>query len=293
MEGKGSEQVVNVEVLSVKEYRERFGNDRHAEILLRNMEHGRYCRADVLRNGIVGTFSIPNKEDLSGTGALLGFYLTRESILFVEDVQTVARIMKEMKERDLLVTDSIAQFFFEFVEMLIRNDMFFLQEYEEHLAKLEEMLLSGRLEAFDRKILKIRKEILSLLSYYEQLIDVSEVLEENLNEQFTEVECRVFHTLSKRVDRLYDNTRTLKEYSLQLWEMYQSQIDMRQNMIMKVLTIVTTIFMPLTLITGWYGMNFTNMPELRNPYGYFIMAGISIAIILFEIWVFKIKKWFR
>ena len=47
----------------------------------------------------------------------------------------------------------------------------------------------------------------------------------------------------------------LKEYSMQLREMHQAQVDMRQNEIMKFLTIVTTIFMPLSLIAGWYGMN--------------------------------------
>ena len=55
---------------------------------------------------------------------------------------------------------------------------------------------------------------------------------------------------------MYDMVQTLKEYSMQLREMHQTQIDIRQNEIMKVLTIVTTLFMPLTLIAGWYGMNF-------------------------------------
>ena len=49
---------------------------------------------------------------------------------------------------------------------------------------------------------------------------------------------------------------------MQLREMHQTQVDIRQNEIMKFLTIVTTIFMPLTLIAGWYGMNFTYMPEI-------------------------------
>ncbi|MEG0190026.1 MAG: CorA family divalent cation transporter, partial [Lachnospiraceae bacterium] len=96
-----------------------------------------------------------------------------------------------------------------------------------------------------------------------------------------------------RVDRLYDNTQMLKEYSMQLREMYQSQIDLRQNKIMQFLTVVTTIFMPLTLIVGWYGMNFVNMPELHNANAYYIVIGVSISITLIEIWYFKVKKWFK
>ena len=61
---------------------------------------------------------------------------------------------------------------------------------------------------------------------------------------------------------------------------------------MKFLTVVTTIFLPLSLIAGWYGMNFVGMPELSSPYGYTVVIIVSIAIILVEIWLFKIKKWF-
>ena len=80
---------------------------------------------------------------------------------------------------------------------------------------------------------------------------------------------------------------------MQLREMYQSQIDIHQNKVMQFLTVVTTIFMPLTLIAGWYGMNFANMPELNTKYGYGIIILVSILVTGIEIWYFKIKKWFK
>ena len=73
--------------------------------------------------------------------------------------------------------------------------------------------------------------------------------------------------------------------------MYQSQVDIKQNETMKILTVVTTIFFPLSLITGWYGMNFRNMPELHYPYSYFILIGICVLIFTAELWFFKKKKW--
>ncbi|MEG0663326.1 MAG: CorA family divalent cation transporter, partial [Anaerovoracaceae bacterium] len=57
-------------------------------------------------------------------------------------------------------------------------------------------------------------------------------------------------------------------------------------------TVVATIFLPLTLIVGWYGMNFTNMPELSSPYGYPAIILISLLLCLFLILLFKRKKWF-
>ena len=59
---------------------------------------------------------------------------------------------------------------------------------------------------------------------------------------------------------------------------------------MRILTVVTTIFLPLTLIAGWYGMNFTYMPELRWKYGYPLVIAISLAIICLSIWICKKKK---
>ncbi|MDD3139218.1 MAG: CorA family divalent cation transporter, partial [Lachnospiraceae bacterium] len=161
---------------------------------------------------------------------------------------------------------------------------------EDKLEHLEEKLLSGDIENFNKQILTIRKELLKINGYYRQLMDMSATLEENQNNLFNEADCKLFSLFETRVLRLFNNTQTLKEYSLQMREMYQSQIDIKQNEIMQFLTIVTTIFMPLTLIVGWYGMNFVYMPELKSPYGYIIIIAISIFIVAVEIWYFKFKK---
>ena len=78
---------------------------------------------------------------------------------------------------------------------------------------------------------------------------------------------------------------------MQLGDLYQSQIDLKQNRIMTILTVVTSIFMPLTLITGWYGMNFTYMPELDSPYAYPIVIIAALAIAIGSLLYFKKKKW--
>ena len=63
-----------------------------------------------------------------------------------------------------------------------------------------------------------------------------------------------------RTERLHNHVHLLRENILRLRELYQSQQDAQQNKIMCILTVVTTLFLPLTLLTGWYGMNFVNMP---------------------------------
>ena len=70
-------------------------------------------------------------------------------------------------------------------------------------------------------------------------------------------------------------------------EVYQSELGIRQNHIMKILTAVTTVCLPLNLIAGWYGMNFTHMPELEARYGYPLLIAISLGVIAVEFWILK------
>ena len=91
--------------------------------------------------------------------------------------------------------------------------------------------------------------------------------------------------------RLRDIVLGQREYVMQLRDLMQSQLDVRQNRIMTLLTVVTSIFLPLTLIAGWYGMNFRYMPELEWRYGYPLVIVISVAIVAFCLLWFKRKKW--
>ena len=77
----------------------------------------------------------------------------------------------------------------------------------------------------------------------------------------------------------------------QLREAYQSQLAIQQNDLMRVFTIVTVLFLPLTLITGWFGMNFVNMPELQSEWGYPVIIAASILLVAGLLWFFRHKKW--
>ena len=105
---------------------------------------------------------------------------------------------------------------------------------------------------------------------------MGESLQEALPDMAQDRSSVLFGLFTDRAGRLYSNVQTLKEYSMQLREMHQSQIDVRQNQIMKVLTIVTTFFMPLSLIAGWYG----------------VVILVCLLIIVIELWFFHKKKWF-
>jgi magnesium transporter len=86
-------------------------------------------------------------------------------------------------------------------------------------------------------------------------------------------------------------TASLRDYSIQIRDLYQSRLEVKQNRIMTILTVITSIFMPLTLIAGWYGMNFKYMPELGYKASYPIVIAVSVLIVIISLIFFKKKKW--
>ena len=91
--------------------------------------------------------------------------------------------------------------------------------------------------------------------------------------------------------RYKENTDIQRDSVTHLWDAYQTSIDRGQNEIMKLFTVVTSVFLPMTVIVGWYGMNFKYMPEISFRYGYVYVILLNIAVVLTLIYIFKKKKW--
>ena len=219
-------------------------------------------------------------------------FISTGQLILAADEQTLPALQSLLFPEEPLDTSDVFHLFFSFLESLIQEDMLYLQNFEKRLATIEESLLDTLPKELQRTLITIRRELLVFHAYYQQLLDMCEILSEDEN-HFLPPECaRQFSRLGNRVDRLYDHTQMLREYALQIREMQQAQIDLRQNDTMRILTVVSTIFFPLSLIAGWYGMNFTHMPELSAPYAYFILIGVCILIVAVEIWYFKKKGWF-
>ena len=83
----------------------------------------------------------------------------------------------------------------------------------------------------------------------------------------------------------------VRDHTMQVQQLYDSLLEEQSNRTVSLLTIITAIFTPLTLIAGWYGMNFVNMPELKWEYGYPVVIAVSVAIVVFCVILFKKKKW--
>ena len=175
---------------------------------------------------------------------------------------------------------------------LIQNDLPYIQQLETRLTNLEQSVLDNETGRFLHQMSVIRKELNRTNRFYAQLADFASSLLEEAEDLFTVQSKKRMSHLLRRVENLRGETRMLHEYATQISSEYQAQVDIAQNRVMKVLTIVTAIFLPLSLIAGWYGMNFMGMPLLEWRYGYPVVVAVSVLVVAVLIWYFKRKKWF-
>ena len=250
----------------------------------------RFCKVEKIQGSYVGSLYIPSRAKNRSHN---GFYfrIEKDKIIFVDDSGKVLEWLKEMLKAGDEKQPELGIFFADFLEYLIKDDVIFITKLEHSLEELEDMVLEkGSDIPFNHEISGYRRKVSLFSHYYLQLADLSSILCEDDNHIFKEKEKRSFSLFTERVNRLHDETLMLRDYCAQIREVYQSLIDERQNEIMKLLTIVTTIVLPLSLVAGWYGMNFTNMPELTWQYGYGFIILLSIIITVLNILYFKKKK---
>ncbi len=259
--------------------------------VLMRLKDARFCKAEVYPDMIVGALSVPRKE-YSQAYDRAAFCIRDKRIVFLDDTGFISGILEQMSEGRCWRHVSMGHFFYSFLERLIEEDVAFLDELENQIDDMEEKALDARLSRSSHQPMEIMKKAFALHRYYAQLAEIGSKMQENQNGFFHEDAGRMFQIFNDRCGRLAEEAQMLREYALEVREIYQTQIEVRQNRSMAVLTVVTTIFMPLSLIAGWYGMNFVYMPETQWRYSYPIICVICLIIVSISFWILKKKKFF-
>ncbi len=178
-----------------------------------------------------------------------------------------------------------------FLSFILKNELEKMQDLEQEITDTEVEVLNNGRRKYLSTITTYRKQLLVRKRYYEQFEQIFDGIAENGNGFFSEDDLRLFKILEKKTDRLLSHILTLRDYITQLREAYQAEMDLEQNVLMKMFTVITAIFLPLTLIVGWYGMNF-KIPELHWNFGYLYVIILSAITVLALIWFFRKKKFF-
>ena len=220
----------------------------------------------------------------------VGMYIKENLVLVICDDEAFSNILYDVVDKMNERTFCLEHIVSSILNGIIAKNLKMIEDLENKLAIIDEEIINNQTDGFNQKTRSIRNKLLYLTHYYEQLMDVCEELLQDENNFFKDNEIHHLRIFNDRINRLNGNVHLLKDYMLQIRESCQSQVDLSLNRIMYIFTVVTTIFLPLTLIVGWYGMNFTNMPELTWQYGYITVIMLSIIIILLCLWFFKKKK---
>lgn len=174
---------------------------------------------------------------------------------------------------------------------IFNND--FILHSEDKLWEIEDQLILQQENIDVLHILRKQREIhMHLKRYMASLKDEYENLLENSNGKVSAENVIYFENLEDKYRLTSNNIDSYVESVKSLLDLYYHNNAMRMNEIMKRLTLVATIFIPLTFLVGVWGMNFTHMPELKWKYGYLASWVIFVLIVLFIIYLMKKKKWF-
>ncbi|WP_417887879.1 magnesium/cobalt transporter CorA [Zunongwangia sp.] len=181
---------------------------------------------------------------------------------------------------------------FALLDAIIDNYFLVVDDISDKIEGFEDQLFENRqdddliheIQELKRAILRIRRAVFPIREVVGRLEKLNHaIIEENTGNYLRD--------LVDHIVQISENIDIYREMIWSLMDMYMTTISNKMNEVMKVLTIIATIFIPLTFIAGIYGMNFEYMPELRWKYSYFVLLGIMVIIFILMLYYFKRKKW--
>lgn len=238
-----------------------------------------------------GLVHLINARDIFVKKDSLALFIFKNLFLVVvidDEDHHINQVFQSSSDYVLQKEASITRLVYYFLSDLLAADYQYLEELQNEIEELEAQEEDSM--HFTNQLRQLNKELLLLQNYYENFMTIGEDLEMNHHHIFEDDDSRYFEIFTRRIERLSKNVEMLREILNQAHSAHQSREDYKLNKTMQFFTVVTTIFMPLTLIAGWYGMNFENMPELKSIYGYPAVIVLSCIVVIGLIVLFKKKK---
>jgi magnesium transporter len=178
------------------------------------------------------------------------------------------------------------------VDIIVDHYYVILDNIGEQIEEIEESLFENSSEKTFRKIQKLKKDLIQLRKLVFPLREALNKLVKGENEFIEDENIRYFSDVYDHVIHLIDSLDAYKDLTSSLMDVHFNTQNNQLNKIIKVLTVISTIFIPLTFIVGVYGMNFKHMPELNWQFGYLVVWVVMIMMSFVMLGYFKYKKWF-
>jgi magnesium transporter len=177
------------------------------------------------------------------------------------------------------------------LDLIVDQYFVILEDQGEVIEDLETEVVSTPAPATLSQIHRLKREMIMLRKSVWPLREVISRLERSESSLIKEPTLLYFKDVYDHVIQIIDNIETFRDILSGMLDIYLSSVSNRLNEVMKVLTIIATIFIPLTFIAGLYGMNFKNMPELEWHYGYYMALGMMATVLVIMVLFFWRKGW--
>lgn len=181
---------------------------------------------------------------------------------------------------------------FTLLDVLVDNYSIIVDEISYKTEALEDILLSEKYDehAVQNQIQELKREILRIRKAIYPLRDISGRLPK-IENHISKKNFHYLESLNDHVTQIIENIDLNRELVWGLMDLHMTTLSNKMNQVMKVLTVIATIFIPLTFIAGVYGMNFEFMPELKLRYAYPVLMGVMLVIFILMLFYFRRKKW--
>lgn len=277
----------------LKKIRDRFAI--HPLVMEDIANTGQRLKLDEYPKYIFLVLKMPVGENISYKQEHLSFILGDSFLLSFQETEheLFEKIKSRLKNKIGQVRQRKADYLlYAILDIVLSNYIAITDELGLALEELEDRVFKGETdEEVTQEIQKLKPSILNIRRISFSLREITKKLEKAEPGLIEQGSFNYFRDLNDLALEVSENIELYRDMLVSLMEMYISAINNRMSEVMKVLTIIATIFIPLTFIAGIYGMNFENMPELKLKHGYYYVLGLMLLVILMMLWFFKRRKW--
>jgi magnesium transporter len=213
-------------------------------------------------------------------------------ISFQEDVGDIFDPVRERIRKDGRIRkfgpDYLA---YALIDGIVDNYFVVMEKLEERVEDLEEELVINPTQQSLHKINRLKKDMIFLRKSVWPLREVINSLERSESPLIKETTTIYLRDVYDHTIQVIDTLETFRDMVSGMIDIYLSGLSYKMNEIMKVLTLIATIFIPLTFVVGLYGMNFENMPEIKWEFGYYSVLIVMVIMVVLMLTYFRRKKW--
>ncbi len=286
-QGAGAQPAV--EEVPLKEAAERMPGAAGARVLAQ-LPYADVPFAEAADSSAAGVVVAPDRRDPFAPPDRWCFALSRDGLVLAGEGPFCSDALEGLAENPVPVPDA-ASVLAEVLRRAVQGEALLLSRVADRLRTLEDAVLDGACDVDRRGMHADRRLLLGLAAFYRGMEDLAEELSEDAAAPVSDEARARLASLGRHLGRLAARAEGLHGQVLQLGSMCQENADARQNRVMRWLTVVATVFMPLTFVTSWYGMNFPHMGLTGADWGYPAVCVACVLIAAAEIAWFRSKGW--